>query len=84
MSIYRRGYRETPEKRGHGHHGILGLSWRHRGNCKPTIERESGYICGTNFKLAYSPERINPGDIEHNVDKVTKIVAAADDETLGW
>jgi UDPglucose 6-dehydrogenase/UDP-N-acetyl-D-galactosamine dehydrogenase len=50
---------------------------------KPTIERESGYICGTNFKLAYSPERINPGDIEHNVDKVTKIVAAADDETLG-
>jgi UDP-N-acetyl-D-glucosamine/UDP-N-acetyl-D-galactosamine dehydrogenase len=49
---------------------------------KPIIERESGYKCGVDFKLAYSPERINPGDNEHNVDKITKIVAAADDETL--
>ena len=49
---------------------------------KPVIERESGYTCGVDFKLAYSPERINPGDNEHNVDKITKIVAADDDETL--
>jgi UDPglucose 6-dehydrogenase/UDP-N-acetyl-D-galactosamine dehydrogenase len=49
---------------------------------KPIIEKESGYTCGVDFKLAYSPERINPGDNEHNVDKITKIVAADDDETL--
>jgi UDP-N-acetyl-D-glucosamine/UDP-N-acetyl-D-galactosamine dehydrogenase len=49
---------------------------------KPAIEQESGYKYGLEFKLAYSPERINPGDTEHNVDKVTKIVAADDPETL--
>jgi UDP-N-acetyl-D-glucosamine/UDP-N-acetyl-D-galactosamine dehydrogenase len=49
---------------------------------KPIIEQESGYQCGRDFKLAYSPERINPGDVEHDVDKVTKIVAACDEETL--
>jgi UDP-N-acetyl-D-glucosamine/UDP-N-acetyl-D-galactosamine dehydrogenase len=49
---------------------------------KPILERESGYECGKDFKLAYSPERINPGDSEHSVDRVTKIVAACDEETL--
>jgi UDP-N-acetyl-D-galactosamine dehydrogenase len=49
---------------------------------KPILEETSGYICGEDFKLAYSPERINPGDCEHDVDKVTKIVSAGDDETL--
>lgn len=49
---------------------------------KPILERESGYTCGRDFKLAYSPERINPGDDSHNVDKVTKIVAGCDAETL--
>ena len=49
---------------------------------KPILEQVSGYECGKDFKLAYSPERINPGDFEHSVDKVTKIVAACDEETL--
>jgi len=49
---------------------------------KPVLEQESGFQCGIDFKLAYSPERINPGDDEHSVDKVTKIVSACDPETL--
>jgi len=49
---------------------------------KPILEQTSGYECGRGFKLAYSPERINPGDSEHSVEKVTKIVAACDEETL--
>jgi nucleotide sugar dehydrogenase len=49
---------------------------------KPILEQVSGYELGKDFKLAYSPERINPGDFEHSIDKVTKIVAACDDETL--
>jgi UDP-N-acetyl-D-glucosamine/UDP-N-acetyl-D-galactosamine dehydrogenase len=49
---------------------------------KPVLEAASGYECGRDFKLAYSPERINPGDTEHSVDKVTKIVSACDEETL--
>lgn len=49
---------------------------------KPILEQVSGYECGRDFKMAYSPERINPGDFEHSVDKVTKIVAACDEETL--
>jgi UDP-N-acetyl-D-glucosamine/UDP-N-acetyl-D-galactosamine dehydrogenase len=49
---------------------------------KPILEKESGFKYGKEFTLAYSPERINPGDIEHNVDKVTKIVAAGDEKTL--
>lgn len=49
---------------------------------KPVLEEASGYECGRDFKIAYSPERINPGDPDHNVDKVTKIVSACDPETL--
>ena len=49
---------------------------------KPILEQTSGYECGLDFKLAYSPERINPGDAGHRVDNVTKVVAAGDKETL--
>jgi len=48
---------------------------------KPILESESGLECGTDFKIAYSPERINPGDKEHSIDKVTKVVAGMDEET---
>jgi UDPglucose 6-dehydrogenase/UDP-N-acetyl-D-galactosamine dehydrogenase len=49
---------------------------------KPVLE-EAGLKCGDDFKLAYSPERINPGDKEHTIDKTTKIVAGVDEETTG-
>lgn len=48
---------------------------------KPILEEESGLKCGQGFKIAYSPERINPGDDEHAIDKVTKVVAGIDEET---
>jgi len=48
---------------------------------QPILEKESGLKSGSDFKLAYSPERINPGDEEHTVDKVTKVVAGMDEET---
>lgn len=48
---------------------------------RPILERESGLICGKDFKVAYSPERINPGDSQHSLDKVTKVVAGMDKET---
>ncbi len=41
----------------------------------PELEAASGLVCGTDFFLGYSPERINPGDKEHTVDKITKVVA---------
>jgi UDP-N-acetyl-D-galactosamine dehydrogenase len=47
---------------------------------KPILE-ESGLKCGEDFKLGYSPERINPGDEEHTIDKVAKVVAGMDEET---
>lgn len=47
---------------------------------KPILE-ESGLKCGDGFKIAYSPERINPGDEEHTIDKITKVVAGMDEET---
>ncbi len=48
----------------------------------PTIERESGMRAGVDFFLAYSPERANPGDQEHTVTRIVKVVAAQDPETL--
>ncbi|HJH27029.1 MAG TPA: nucleotide sugar dehydrogenase, partial [Methanophagales archaeon] len=44
-------------------------------------EEESGMKCGVDFKIGYSPERINPGDKEHTTDRITKIVAGMDEET---
>lgn len=50
--------------------------------CVPIIERESGMKCGKDFKVGYSPERINPGDKVHRLETITKIVSGMDDETL--
>jgi len=47
----------------------------------PILEKESGQKCGIDFKIGYSPERINPGDEAHALDRITKIVAGMDDET---
>jgi UDPglucose 6-dehydrogenase/UDP-N-acetyl-D-galactosamine dehydrogenase len=47
----------------------------------PILESASGLKCGADFKIGYSPERINPGDEAHALDKITKIVAGMDDET---
>ncbi len=49
---------------------------------KPILE-ESGLQCGNDFKIAYSPERINPGDDEHTIDRVTKVVSGMDEGTTG-
>ncbi|TAN58339.1 MAG: nucleotide sugar dehydrogenase [Rhodospirillales bacterium] len=43
--------------------------------CGPELEKASGLKCGSDFFLGYSPERINPGDREHTVDRITKVVA---------
>ncbi len=50
--------------------------------CGPILARVSGLQQGVDFKLAYSPERINPGDREHTLEKIVKVVAAEDKETL--
>ena len=50
--------------------------------CVPILERESGLKCGTDFKVGYSPERINPGDKVHRLNTITKIVSGMDEETL--
>ena len=50
--------------------------------CVPILERESGLKCGTDFKIGYSPERINPGDKIHRLETITKIVSGMDEETL--
>ncbi len=47
----------------------------------PTLEEVSEKICGKGFFVGYSPERINPGDVEHTLDKTTKVVAGMDDAT---
>lgn len=50
--------------------------------CIPILEAESGLTCGIDFKVGYSPERINPGDKIHTVDKIVKVVSGQDEETL--
>jgi UDPglucose 6-dehydrogenase/UDP-N-acetyl-D-galactosamine dehydrogenase len=48
----------------------------------PVLEKESGLKCGVDFKVGYAPERVNPGDKEHTVDKIAKVVSGMDGETL--
>jgi len=50
--------------------------------CGPELERESGLRSGEDFTLGYSPERINPGDRQHTLERITKVVAAQDAATL--
>ncbi|MEQ8175547.1 MAG: nucleotide sugar dehydrogenase [Syntrophomonadaceae bacterium] len=50
--------------------------------CVPVLEKESGFTCGAGFKVAYSPERVNPGDIEHTLTSTVKVVSAQDNSTL--
>ncbi len=49
--------------------------------CIPILEEESGLVCGRDFKVGYSPERINPGDKVNTLTKIRKIVSGVDDET---
>jgi UDP-N-acetyl-D-glucosamine/UDP-N-acetyl-D-galactosamine dehydrogenase len=50
--------------------------------CVPILEKESGLKCGLDFKVGYSPERINPGDQEHRLETIIKVVSGMDNETL--
>lgn len=50
--------------------------------CVPILEQESGLKCGVDFKVGYSPERINPGDKVHRLENITKIVSGMDAESL--
>lgn len=50
--------------------------------CVPILEKESGLKCGEDFKVGYSPERINPGDKIHTLETIQKIVSGMDKETL--
>lgn len=50
--------------------------------CIPILEEESGLKCGIDFKVGYSPERINPGDKVHRLENITKIVSGMDEESL--
>ena len=50
--------------------------------CVPILEKESGLTCGVDFKVGYSPERINPGDKVHRLETIVKIVSGMDEETL--
>jgi UDP-N-acetyl-D-galactosamine dehydrogenase len=51
-------------------------------DCIPVLEEESGLKFGIDFKVGYSPERINPGDKEHTIRKILKIVSGSDEEAL--
>jgi UDP-N-acetyl-D-galactosamine dehydrogenase len=48
----------------------------------PILERESGLKCGVDFKIGYSPERINPGDKVHRLETIVKVVSGMDEESL--
>lgn len=50
--------------------------------CVPILEEESGLKCGDDFKIGYSPERINPGDKLHRLENIKKVVSGMDEETL--
>ena len=50
--------------------------------CIPILEKESGLKCGVDFKIGYSPERINPGDKVHRLENIRKIVSGCDEESL--
>ncbi len=50
--------------------------------CRPILEKESGLLCGRDFKIGYSPERINPGDRVHRLTNIRKIVSGMDEESL--
>jgi UDP-N-acetyl-D-galactosamine dehydrogenase len=50
--------------------------------CIPILEKESGLKCGEDFKVGYSPERINPGDKVHRLETIVKVVSGMDDESL--
>ena len=50
--------------------------------CIPILEKESGLKCGVDFKVGYSPERINPGDKIHRLENIHKIVSGMDEESL--
>ncbi|WP_024833350.1 nucleotide sugar dehydrogenase [Ruminiclostridium josui] len=50
--------------------------------CVPILEKESGMKCGEDFKVGYSPERINPGDKQHRLENIIKVVSGIDDDAL--
>ncbi len=50
--------------------------------CLPVLEQVSGLVCGVDFKIGYSPERINPGDKVHKLHNIVKIVSGMDDQAL--
>src|SRR5699024_6590102 len=50
--------------------------------CIPILEEESGFVCGKDFKVGYSPERINPGDKVNTLSNIVKIVSSIDEESL--
>jgi len=50
----------------------------------PLLETESGFSVGRDFKIGYSPERVNPGDKDHVIEKITKVVSGMDEETTDF
>ncbi len=51
-------------------------------DCVPLLEKHSGLKCGVDFKVGYSPERINPGDKEHTLTRIVKVVSGMDADSL--
>jgi len=52
--------------------------------CQPILEKQSGYLLNEDFYLGYSPERINPGDMERRIENITKVISASNDFSLEW